>query len=161
MPVSVSDIRTVPVGEDLTTESLSLSVLRGMEKAHRVDHKSAAALALVAGEWGVLQTDGTVARPGASSVPNTFLCFCGTDRFDARATGQVTLMQGSALVCKTNKYLSTDVYVAGSYLTVDDQGSGKAELRLAASGDYVLAMVDEVGDGYLVYTIVPVPFQLP
>ncbi|NDC22586.1 MAG: hypothetical protein EBZ49_00425 [Proteobacteria bacterium] len=155
----ISEIRTVPVGEDLTSESLALSVVRGMERAHRVDHKAHAGLSLAAGEWGVLGNDGTVSRPGTSSVANTYLCLAGTDRFDAKATGNVTLAVSSPLVVKSNKYHVGGSYAAGTLLTVKDLGGGEASVSPAADGDHVVAMVVSVGSGYLVYQVVPTPFK--
>lgn len=160
MVTSVSDIRTVPVGEDLTQENLSLSVLRGLERMHRVDKKSEPALSLVSGEWGVLGNDNTVGRPGSVPVAATYLCFLGTDRFDAKASGQVTLIMNSPVIVKSNKFNSAGSYVVGTYLTVKDLGGGEASVTPASAGEYAVAKVNEVGQGYLVYEVIPVPFKV-
>lgn len=159
MATSISDIRTAPVGEDLTLESLSLSVIRGIEKMFRVDHKSANGLSLDQGEWGVLQSDNTVARPGTSSDISTYLCFCGTNRFDAKATGQVTLIMNSSIIVKTNHFNAAGSYVVGTELTVKSLGTGNAGVTPAANGEFVLAKVTQVGQGYLVYETMSSPHK--
>lgn len=154
--VAVSDIRTVPVGEDLTTDELRLQVLRGIEKMYRVDKPLATGVALGLGEWGVLGADGTVSRPTATPVAQTYLCFAGTDRFDVKATGQVTLIMNSPIIAKSNRFDTTQTYAVGDYLTVKDLGAGEAFLTKQASTEPKLARVQEVGDGYLVYeTLLP------
>lgn len=153
MVTAISDIRTVPVGEDLTKESLAFSVIRGLATMNRVDKKVAPGVSLVAGEWGVLQNDGTMARAGATAVPNTYPVFAGTDRFDAHATGNVTLVMASKIIVKTNKYDVGGSYAAGVGLTVKDLGLGESMMTPSSGPDPVLARVIEVGDGYIVYEV--------
>lgn len=151
--------RIVPIQEDLTKESLSLSVLRGIESMFRVDKKlSSPSVVLEMGEWGILEADGTVGRPGATPVANTFLCFCGTERYDVHATGQVTLIMNSNVIVKTDKYAAGS-YNVGDELTVKDLGLGQAILTAALNGEFVLARVVEVGSGYLVVDVAAVPFK--
>lgn len=150
-PVSVSAIRTVPVGEDLRTESLGLSILRGLEKMHRVDKPLAAGESVVAGEWAVLGADGNLSRPGSTPSINTYLVFAGSDRFDSHATGQATLIMASQLLVKTNNYDTGANYTVGDYLSSKSLGSGFAGVTKATSGEFCVAKVVEVGDGYLVY----------
>lgn len=159
MSTSISDIRTVPVGEDLTQEVLSLSILRGLEKMFRVDKKSSNGLELDQREWGVLQSDNTVARPGASSDISTYLCFRGTNQFDAKASGQVTLVMNSSIIVKSNHYNNAGSYNVGTELTVKSLGSGFAGVTPAANGEHVLAKVQEVGQGYLVYEVMASPYK--
>lgn len=148
--VAISDNRTVPVQEDLTTEDLKLSVLRGFENAHRADYKFKAGVSLVAGDWAVLNASGELDTPSASAVPNTYLVFSGNDRFDAKATGQCTVFVNSSLVVKTNKF------AAGSY-AVGDQLTVKAGKLLTAAGanDPVFAQVIEATADYIVYETKP------
>lgn len=150
MVTTISDARIAPVTEDLTTEDFSLSVLRGLETVHRVDKPNAVGALFAKGEWAVLQNDGTLARAGASPVPNTYPVFCGTDRFDSKATGQSTILMGHH-VAKTNRYDSTVSYNVGDGLVVKDLGGGESALTKAAGAEVVLARVVEVGDDFLVY----------
>lgn len=150
MTVSVSDIRVAPIGVDLSTDDLSLDVLRGLEKMFRVDKKIAVGASFLKGEWAVLNSDSKAERPGASAVGETYLVFCGTDRFDAAATGQVTLIMSHPVVVKTSRF-KADTYTVGAYLTVKSGGTGFAGVCLQTSTEPKLARVLEVGDGYLVY----------
>lgn len=159
MSTSISDIRTVPVGEDLTLEDLSLSIIRGIEKMFRVDKKSSNGLELTQGEWGVLQNDDTVARPTTTPDRSTYLCFRGTNQFDAKATGQVTLVMNSSIIVKSNLYNSAGSYSVGTELTVKDLGAGEAGVTPAASGQPVLAKVQVVGQGYLIYEVMASPYN--
>lgn len=149
--VGVSDIRTAPVGEDLTVAESRLEVLRGLERMHRVDKPLADGVELGLGEWGVLGADGKVHRAAATAVPNSYLVFCGTDRFDVKATGQVTLIMASPIVAKTSVFNSALSYAVGDYLTVKDTGGGKSQLTKASGDDAKLARVQAVGADHLVY----------
>jgi hypothetical protein len=151
MVVAVSDIRVAPIGEDLTTQDLSLSILRGLENMFRVDKKLATGASFLKGEWAVLNSDGKAERPGAVPVGNTYLVFCGTDRFDAHATGQVTLIMSHPVVAKTARYDVGQTYGVGDYLTVKDLGAGEAFVTKAAGAEVKLARVLEVGNGYLTF----------
>jgi len=151
MVVAVSDIRVAPIGEDLTKEDLSLSVLRGLEKMYRVDKKIATGAVFSKGEWAVLDSEGLAARPGVTPVGGTYLVFCGTDRFDSYATKQVTLIMSHPVVVKTSKFDTGVTYAVGDSLTVKDLGAGEAFVTKAGASEPVLARVLEVGNGYLVF----------
>jgi len=151
MTVTINDARTVPVQEDLTTDDLRLQVLRGLETMFRADKPLAPATELLTGEWGVLNSDGQVERPGATPVANTYPVFCGTERYDVKATGAVTLILGSHVVLKTNQFDETADYEVGDALTVKDYSAGEAHVTKASSGEPVLGQVLEVGDGWLVF----------
>jgi hypothetical protein len=149
--VCVSDIRVAPIGEDLTTEDLSLSVLRGLENMYRVDKKVASGATFLKGEWAVLDSDGKASRPTATPVGHTYLVFCGTDRFDSKATGQVTLIMGKSVIVKTSRFDDGQSYAVGDYLTVKDLGGGEAYVTKAGGAEPRLGAVLEVGTGYLVF----------
>ena len=155
----ISQSRVVPVQEDLTKEELRLNVLRGTENMFRVDKKLAAGESLELGEWGCLQNDGTVARPSATPVAETYLVFCGSERFDAMATGQVTLIMNSNIIMKTSRFDAGASYSVGSLLSVKDLGAGEAHVTLASAGEFCVGKVHEVGSGYLVIEVFPGPFK--
>lgn len=156
--VTVDEARTVPVQEDLTTEELSLAVLRGNESMHRVDKKLSAGVSLLTGEWAVL-SNGELVRPNTTPVANTYLVMSGTDRFDVKATGKATLIMNSNVIVKSNKYNQGGSYSSGTLLTVKNLGSGEAVVTPASNGEFVLAKVQEVGQGYLVYEVFPAGFK--
>lgn len=161
-PVAINAARMSPVSEDLTLESLGLSILRGFEKAHRVDRPLASGQSLVGGEWGVLGNDGNMSRPGATPSINSYLVFAGSDRFDSHATGQVTTIQASMLIVKTDNFDTNASYVVGDYLCVKSLSANFAGVTKASSAELCVAKVVEVGDGYLVYeTFGDVPVKKP
>lgn len=151
MVVAISDIRVAPIGEDLTTDDLSLNVLRGIESMYRVDRKVATGADFVRGEWAVLNTDGKAERPGGVGVANTFLVWSGSDRFDSHITGQVTLIMSHPVIAETNKYDTGFNYDIGNFLTVKDVGPGTAYVTKWTSGDAKLAVVVDVKSGSLVF----------
>jgi hypothetical protein len=156
MLVGIDTNRVVPVTEDLTTRELSLSILRGTEKMFRVDKRLGTGVNLLQGEWAVLESGGTLARPSATPVAETYLVMSGTDRFDVHATGQATIIMNSNLIVKSNKYYTSGVYDVGTLLTVKNLGLGEAVVSPASVGEFVVGKVIEAGQGYLVYETVPV-----
>lgn len=154
--VAIDQLAIVPVQVDLTTEFGPLEIIRGFENMFRVDNPIRPNTALVAGEWGVLNDDGTVTRPTASPVVNTFLCIAGTDRFDSAATGNVTMAMNSNIRVRTTTYDPSPTYHVGSPLTVKDIGGGTAFVTLASGTDPVLARVAVLGNGTLTYDVMPV-----
>lgn len=148
---AISNARTVPVTEDLTTDELRLSVLRGLESMFRVDKKNANGAAFALGEWAVLNANGELERASASSVANTYPVFAGTDRFDAEATGQSTIIMGGPIIARTSQYNDALSYNIGDTLTVKNLGGGESRLTKTATGDVILARVVGVGSGYIDY----------
>jgi hypothetical protein len=143
----------VPVATDLTLPESRLNILRGFEKMHRVDHKIGAGVSLELGDWAVLNNNGELVAPGATSVANTYPVIAGNDRFDSKITGQATVVMNSPIIAKTAKMVAGS-YNVGSELTVKNLGAGEKILSIAAVGDYVLARVVEVGNGYIVFETV-------
>jgi hypothetical protein len=158
MTTVVSDIRTVPVGEDLSKSDIHFQVVRGFEQMKRADVPVLNnSVALTTGEWAVLDTaTGKAKRPSTSPVGHSYPVFSGTDRFDARATGAVTLIMNSLIVVKSDKYdLTAAPYTVGDYLTVKSLGGGEAQVTKQSGTEPKLARVLEVGTGYLVYETLP------
>jgi len=154
--VAISQASIVPVTTDLTTEFAPLEITRGFEYMFRVDYKIQANTALVAGEWGVVNDDGSVSRPTSTAVVNTFLCIAGTDRFDAAATGQVTLAPNSSLRVRSSRYNPAGTYHVGTALTVKDTGGGVAVVTPQTGTDPVLARVAAVvSGGQLTFDVLP------
>lgn len=151
--IGIDTNRVVPVTEDLTTRELSLSIIRGAEKMFRVDKRLGTGVELLAGEWAVLQSDGTLARPSTTPVAETYLVMSGTDRFDVHATGQATLIMNSNIIVKTNKFYSAGIYDVGTLLTAKSLGLGEAVVSPAGAGEFVVGKVIEAGVGYLVYEV--------
>jgi hypothetical protein len=123
---------------------------------YRADKPLAAGVSLGLGEWGVLGADGKVSRAASTPVAQTYLVFAGSDRFDVKATGQVTLIMNSPIVARTSVYNTAVSYSVGDYLTVKNLGGGESGLTKAAGSDAKLARVQAVGSDHLVYeTLLP------
>jgi len=151
--VGINEDRIVPVASDLTTDADDLEILRGLANAFRVDKKLADGATFVRGEWAVLNSDDKVERPGVTPVAETYLVFCGSDRFDSMATGAVTMFMNSNLIIRTTKYDTGETYAVGDYLTVKDLGGGEAVVTLQAGDEPKLARVHKVEEGHLTYEV--------
>lgn len=151
--IGINEARIAPVTEDLTTPFSNLEILRGFERANRVDRKVAAGVNFKAGEYGVLGNDGLLHRPSTTPNVASYLIFAGTDRFDAKATGQATTFEASAMVIKTDLYDTGASYTVGDLLASKDRGAGEADVTKATSGQWAIGKVTEVGSGYLVYEL--------
>ena len=152
---AIGQASIVPVSTDLTTEFGALEILRGFEQMKRVDRKIQANTALNKGEWGVLNDDGTISRPTSTPARMTFLCFAGTQQFDAAATGQVTLIENSLVQIQTTLFDPNPTYHVGDGLTVKDLGGGEAYVTKSAGSEPVLArVVSPPTNGVIVYDTV-------
>lgn len=140
----------VPVTADLTLSESRMSIVRGFEKMNRVGRKIATGVSLELGDWAVLNSNGELVAPGSVSVANTYPVLAGNDRFDAQVLSQGTIIMGSQILAKTSKYVTAN-YNVGSDLTVKNLGAGEKILSLASAGDYIVARVVEVGNGYIVF----------
>lgn len=162
MVVAISNARVAPISQDLTTEELRLSVTRGLETVFRKDYKLATTdTELGLGEWAVINADGKAERAGATPVGRTYPVFAGTDRFDVRATGGVTLLCSWPISAKTNVYDAGQTYVDGDLLTVKDLGGGESSLTKAASGEIALARLIGQGEGWIEYETLGGGFEAP
>lgn len=139
--VAISDLATVPVGADLTTEETRLEVLRGLETMKRVDVQLGSGVDLGLGEWAVVDSSGLAQRPTSTPVANTFLVFSGTDRFDVKATGQVTLIMNSLVIAKSSRYDTAQTYTPGAALTAKLLTGGVAGLTLQSGSQPIHARV--------------------
>lgn len=152
--LTVDTARTVPVQEDLTQDNSTLSVLRGIERMFRVDKPLAEGVSLLMGEWGVLNAEGKMERPGATGVANTFLVFAGSERYDVQATGKVTLIMSSQIIASTTLFDAGVQMDVGTALTVKTLGHGEAYLTTASGPDAILARVIECVGGKLTFETV-------
>ena len=139
--------RIVPVQEDLTTDYDDFQVIRGWGKMHRVDKKVAAGISFTPGEWAVLGTNGELTRPTTTPALNTYPVLSGTDRFDAAATGQATIIMSSSVMIRTTKFDNGATYAVGDYLTVKDLGGGEAYVTKAAATEAYVGRVTGIVAG--------------
>lgn len=155
---TINPDRTVPVQEDLTTEVLEFAVIRGNENMHRKDFPKAEGVSIFTGEWAVLANEELV-RPGTTPDINTYPVLAGTNRYDAKATGQLTVVQNSTIVAKSERFNKSESYTSGMLLTVKDRGAGEADLTPAANEEWAFAKVTKVNDAYLVFEVFPTPMK--
>lgn len=156
---SINDNNISPISVDLTNEVPNLNIIRGLVEMKRVDQPIPSGISLVMGEWGVLGADGNLSRPTATPAAASFLCFAGTDRYDARATGQCTMIMNSAIMMQTTYYDDTQQMAPLDNLTAalltGGANAGKAGLRLAQTGEPVHAHVYGVSGGVLTASVLP------
>lgn len=144
----LSDSRIAPVGEDLTREDVLMKPIGNFEGITRRDYPLASGVTPVKGQWVVLGADGKLHMPSGTSAPASFLVLSGSDRFDAKATGQATLAMAGQLEVMSSQYDHAVSYVVGDYLTAK-LTSGL--LTKAAASDVKHALVMGVGAGVLTY----------
>ena len=147
MVVAITDARTVPISEDLTTSENRLEILRGLENMHRVDYPIAAGQSFSLGEWAILNASGELERAGVAPVANSYLMFTDGGRFDVAATGQGTIIQNSGVVVRSTVYDKVPTYAVGDALVVKDLGGGESFLtkRTVATDPAVALVVSEDG----------------
>lgn len=151
MVQAINPNRIVPVQEDLTLPEDTFEIIRGWESMNRVDKELADSVEALPGEWLVLGANNKLARPGASSVPNTYLVIAGTDRFDVAATGQATVVMASSVIVRTKRFHST-LDTVGQPITIKNLGADVAVPSLGVVGtDNIFGYVIEVGTDYIVY----------
>ena len=144
----LSDSRIAPVGEDLTREDMLMKPIGNFEGIIRRDYPLAAGVTPVKGQWVALGSDGKLHMPSGTSVPASFLVLSGSDRFDAKATGQATLAMAGQLEVMSSLYDQAASYVVGDYLTAK-LASGL--LTKAGGADVKHALVMGVSAGVLTY----------
>lgn len=150
MTTVIAENSIAPIGSDLTAEDNRMRILRGYETMIRKDVATASGVSAATGEWIKLDSAGKAAKTTATPAEQSYLVIAGNDRFDAKATGQVTLCMS-----RSNVIVKTSLFAAGSYsvgaaLTVKlDGGIGKVALQ--TSTEPKLGRVIEVGNGYIVY----------
>ena len=156
---SINDNNISPIATDLLGSPTDLNVLRGLVEMKRADYPYGSGVSLVKGEWAVLQADGTVARATSTPAKASFLVFAGNDRYDARATGAVTLILNSAIVASTVYYDDTASLAPGDGLTAKflaaGANTGKSGLAKVSGSDPVHAYVTHVAGGVLTFNVVP------
>lgn len=145
--------RIAPVTEDLRGLDIACQIMRGYDKAFRKSVKFVDGAVFQPGEWCFIDADGRAQRAVAESKNTACLCISGNERFDAIGNKEVTIVQNSNLVVKSDKYNKQGTYVVGTELTVKNVGNGFSAVTPAAAGDYIVGKVTEAGAGYLVYEV--------
>lgn len=124
-----------PITEDLRAEELKFDILKGIEHVNYIDGKLPAGVDVEEGDW-VVKTSTGFALPGASSV-KAFPVVTGNNRYDAIATGDVTVIIGGNWVYQTKKFTGSG-FIVNQELTI--KGS-VATPQAAAPGDVICGRV--------------------
>jgi len=103
-----------PITTDLRAEELNFDIVKGIEHVNYIDGKLDAG-DVEEGDW-VQKTATGFAVPPAGSV-KCYPVVTGNNRYDALATGQVTVIIGGNWIYKTKKYVAGS-YTVGQLLTV-------------------------------------------
>ena len=126
-----------PVTEDLRKEDLKFDIIKGIEHVNYQDGKLDAG-DVEEGDW-VRKTATGFAVPNASQT-RCFPVVTGNNRYDSKATGNVTVIVGGNWIYQTTKFVAGS-YTVGQALTVKDLGGGEKVPSAAGSGDVVCGRV--------------------
>jgi len=142
----------VPDVGDIRAQDNALKVLRGFETSHRNDRKLNGVITLVRGEWAKRNNDGTVQKVSAGGLESpAVLVFRGTEGYDSKATGQVTVFENpSSMIIRTDNF-SAASYNVGDLLLAKLVGGKGTLVKAATAGEQAVAVarVSTVGDGYM------------
>mgnify|MGYP006275967769 CR=1 FL=1 len=123
-----------PIGVDLRADDNKFEIVKGIEHVNYIDGKLDAG-DVEEGDW-VVKTATGFAVVGEDSA-KAFPVVTGNNRYDALATGGVTVIVGGGWIYQTKKY-ATGSYTVGQALTI--KGASKVPAA-AASGDVVCGRV--------------------
>lgn len=126
-----------PITTDLRAEELKFEIVKGIEHVSMIDGKLASG-DVEEGDW-VEKTNTGFALPGATSK-KCFPVVTGNNRYDALATGNITVAIGGDFIYKTKKFV-TAAYTAGQALTVKNLGAGEKVPSAAGGGDIICGRV--------------------
>lgn len=133
-----------PIAEDLRKEDMKFDIVKGIEHINYVDGKWAPGkdVAVEEGDWVTKTNVGYDIIAGGNGVANVYPVVTGNNRYDAIATGNVTIAHGGGFIYKTTKFVP-GAYNVGANLTVKDLGAGEKVPSLAGANDAIVARVEE------------------
>ena len=138
-----------PITTDLRAEELKFDIIKGIEHVNYQDGKLDAG-DMEEGDW-VVKTATGFAAPGVTSK-RCFPVVTGNNRYDAIATGNVTVIVGGNWMYQTKKFVAGS-YTVGQALTVKDLGGGEKTPSAAGGGDVVCGRVFAMDSAKGVMTI--------
>ena len=127
-----------PISEDLRKEINKFDIVKGIEHVNYIDGKLAAGKDVEEGDWVVGTSTGFDVPP--TSQKKCFPVVTGNNRYDALATGNVTVIVGGGFIYQTTKFVAGS-YTVGQALTVKDLGAGEKVPSAAGSGDVICGRV--------------------
>jgi hypothetical protein len=141
----------VPLTEDITQAgTLGLNIIRDLEAALATAHDLpfASGEEFLEGEWGKVVDGKLESVTGAVAATDLlYPVWCGSgDRYDAVATGQVTVLTGVGYIYETSKYNKLGLYPAGTPLTIKN---GKVPTPAGAGEPVIGRVFKDVAGGLL------------
>ena len=127
-----------PITTDLRAEELKFDIVKGIEHVNYLDGKLAAGKDVEEGDW-VIATATGFDVPG-TTTKKAFPVVTGNNRYDAMATGNVTVIVSGGWIYKTKKFVAA-VYTVGQALTVKDLGAGEKVPSAAGASDIICGRV--------------------
>lgn len=131
-----------PIAEDLRKEDLSFDIVKGIEFISVIDGKleGTPVPAVSNGDWVQKTATGFAVPSTGNAVASVFPVWTGNNRYDAIATGNVTVIVGGGFIYKTNKFVPGS-YTVGQNLCVKDLGGGEMVPSAAGGSDAIVARV--------------------
>lgn len=147
----------VPLTEDITQEgTLGLKIIRDQEAALATAHdlQFASGEEFLEGEWGKVNTDNKLesVTGAVAATDQLYPVWCGSgDRYDAIATGQVTVLTGFGFIYETSRYDTNGSYPIGTPLTIKN---GKVPTPAGVGEPVIGRVFKDVTGGILTIQVV-------
>jgi hypothetical protein len=126
-----------PIAEDLRKEDTKFDIIKGIEHISYIDGKLDSG-DVEEGDW-VIKTATGFGAP-TSTAKFSYPVVTGNNRYDALATGNVTVAIGSGYIYRTSKFVAGS-YTLGQALTVKDLGAGQKVPSAAGGTDVICGRV--------------------
>lgn len=127
-----------PITEDLRKEDMKFDIIKGIEHVNYTDGKLASGADVEEGDW-VVKTSTGFGLP-TTTAKLSYPVVTGNNRYDAIATGNVTVIVGVGWIYKTTKFVAGS-YTLGQALTVKDLGGGEKVPSAAGGSDVICGRV--------------------
>jgi hypothetical protein len=127
-----------PVTGDMRAPDLLFDIIKGIENVNYIDGRWDKTQDVEEGDWVCATANGFEA-PG-TTAKMAFPVVTGNNRYDAIATGNVTIADCPGMIFQTKKFVPGS-YVVGQALTVKDLGNGEKIPSAAGSSDQVCGRV--------------------
>jgi hypothetical protein len=131
----------VPLTKDLRDDTVSFDVIKGSEHLNVMDGKLDSAYGeCLPGMWVVKTASGVGKAPAGAGVSHVYPVMVGNNQYDAKATGNVTYIQGGGFIYRTNQFdpAPATPYAVGGNLTVKD---GAKVPTSVGSSDAIVARI--------------------
>lgn len=129
-----------PITVDLRAEDPKFDVIKGIEKMNLTDLKRDSAFDVEEGDWVRKTATGAALPQTGNAVAHVYPVVVGNNRYDAIATGNVTVAVNGGFIYRTKKFVAGS-YSVGQNLCVKDLGAGEKTPSAAGGSDAIVARV--------------------